>query len=106
MKEPPLRFILSVFESAGLCSTPSFARRAETVLALVEKKLHDWELKVTSWEPIEQLTCFAVLIYAQSQAGGRLNLLELRRELAAALAQHELQLRIQREDVFLAMHRL
>lgn len=106
MKEPPLRFILSVFESAGLCATSSSQRRAESVIALVEKKLAAWELKVTSWEPIEQQTCFAVLIYAQSQAGGPLNLLELRRELAAALAAHELQLRIQREDVFLAMHRL
>ena len=106
MKEPPLRFILSVFESAGLCATSSTVRRAESVLTLVEKKLSDWEVKVTSWEPIEHLTCFAILIYAQSQAGGRLNLLELRRELAAVLAQHELQLRIQREDVFLAMHRL
>ena len=61
---------------------------------------------MTRWEPMTQAGCSALLIYAESHAVPRTNLLELRRDLAGELSPHGLQLRIQREDLFLAMHRL
>ena len=103
MSDSSTRFILSVFQEAGLCSGEF---PPESVLAFVQPTLSEWGLKVTSLEPMTQSRCCAVLIYAQSQAGQRPNLLELRRRLAESLAEHHLQLRIQREDLFLAMHRL
>lgn len=103
MSDTSNSYILSVFQAAGLCAGPALA---ESVLTMMQEKLARWGLKMTRWEPITQAGCSALLIYAESHAVPRLNLLDLRRELAAELSSHQLQLRIQREDLFLAMHRL
>ena len=97
------RFILSVFPAAGLCAG-DFA--SDSVLAQMHDQLGQWGLTVTSWEPITRSNCSALLIYAENRTAQRLNLLEFRRQLSARLQERQLQIRIQREDLFLAMHRL
>ncbi len=102
------RYILSVFQSSGLCSPSSARQLAETSRTTVESILGNWGIRVTDWVPVQEADCFATLAYAEVQAARSqaLNLLELRRELTRSLAAQELQVRIQREDVFSAMHRL
>ena len=96
-------YIISVFQASGLC-TGSF--EARQVTAQLQIQLEQFGLHLTAWEPVSQSGCFAVLVWAQSRPGERVDLLEARRQLTQQLAPQQLQLRIQREDVFLAMHRL
>lgn len=96
-------YIISVFQLAGMC-TGAFDYKE--VAARLQAQLRDLGLELTSWEPVSQSGCFAVLVWAEARAGGRVDLLEARRQLTAQLAPQQLQVRIQREDVFLAMHRL
>jgi predicted amino acid-binding ACT domain protein len=74
----------------------------------VESILQNWGIRVTDWVPVQEADCFATLAYAEvsSSRSVGLNLLELRRELTRTMAAQDLQVRIQREDVFSAMHRL
>lgn len=96
-------YIVSVFQSAGMCSG-SFDYKAAA--AFLQNQLENLGLRLTSWEPVSQSGCFAVLVWAQALPGGRVDLLQARRLLTEKLAPQNLQVRIQREDVFLAMHRL
>jgi predicted amino acid-binding ACT domain protein len=96
-------YIISVFQLAGMC-TGSFDYKE--VAARLQTQLRDLGLELTAWEPVSQSGCFAVLVWAEARAGGRVDLLEARRQLTGQLAPQQLQVRIQREDVFLAMHRL
>lgn len=95
-------YIVSVFQSAGMCSG---AFDYQEAAAFLQGQLENLGLRLTSWEPVSQSGCFAVLVWAQAE-GGRVDLLEARRILTEKLAPRGLQVRIQREDVFLAMHRL
>lgn len=96
-------YIISVFQSSGIC-TGSFDY--QQLAAGLQTQLESLGLHLTSWEPVNQSGCFAVLMWAQARAGQRVDLLDARRQLTAQLAPRHLQVRIQREDVFLAMHRL
>lgn len=96
-------YIVSVFQLAGMC-TGAFDYRE--IAAHLQTRLRDLGLDLTAWEPVSQSGCFAVLVWAEARAGGRVDLLEARRQLTEQLAPQQLQVRIQREDVFLAMHRL
>ena len=96
-------YIVSVFQQAGLC-TGSFDPRQ--VAAQVQSYLEELGMNLESWEPVSQAACFAVLVTARAKTGQRIDLLEVRRQLTTRLSALELQVRIQREDVFLAMHRL
>lgn len=96
-------YIISVFQLAGMC-TGSFDPKE--VAARLQVQLRDLGLHLTSWEPVSQSGCFAVLVWAEARSGGRVDLLEARRQLTQQLAPQQLQVRIQREDVFVAMHRL
>lgn len=98
-----MRLILSVFPSSGLCS--GAVATPESILRLVQPELERRFLRIESWEPVHQSACYAVLIYAVATQPG-LDVLELRRQLGKVLEENSLQLRLQREDVFLAMHRL
>ena len=96
-------YIVSVFQLAGMC-TGSFDYKE--VAGRLQVQLRQLGLELTSWEPVSQSGCFAVLVWAEARAGERVDLLEARRQLTAQLTPQQLQVRIQREDVFLAMHRL
>ena len=96
-------YIISVFQLAGMCTGAS---EHKVVARRLQIQLRYLGLQLTSWEPVSQSGCFAVLVWAEAQAGGRVDLLEARRQLTLQLAPQQLQVRIQREDVFLAMHRL
>lgn len=96
-------YVISVFQAAGMCSG-SFDHSA--VLSGLQTALQAEQLVIDSWEPVAQDGCFAVVLFARAQAGQRVDLLQARRRLTDHLAPRQLQLRIQREDVFLAMHRL
>lgn len=96
-------YIISVFQQAGLC-VGGFDHR--NVAALLQTQLERHGLILRSWEPVTEAGCSAVLVSAEAASGARVDLLEVRRELTRQLAPQELQVRIQREDVFLAMHRL
>lgn len=97
------RYIVSVFQQAGMC-TGSFEGRQ--VASQLQTQLEGLGLQLLSWEPVSQSGCFALLVSAQALPGQRVDLLEARRLLSQQLASQQLQVRIQREDVFLAMHRL
>ena len=94
-------YIVSVFQSAGMC-TGSFDY--EAVASRLQRQLSALGLTLKSWEPVSQGGCFAVLITAEAET--TVDLLRVRRELTEQLAPQLLQVRIQREDVFVAMHRL
>lgn len=94
-------YIVSVFQQAGLCAG-GFEQREVAAFLQGQLKLHGLELR--SWEPISEAGCSALLVSAS--AGQPVDLLSTRRDLTAALANRQLQVRIQREDVFSAMHRL
>lgn len=96
-------YIVSVFQQSGLC-TGDFDHRS--VAALLQTALDRLGLRLRSWEPITEAGCSAVLVSAEAASGSSVDLLEVRRELTQQLAPQQLQVRIQREDVFLAMHRL
>jgi len=96
-------YVISVFQAAGMC-TGAFDPSA--VLSGMQHALQAEYLVVDSWEPVDQDGCFAVVVFARAQPGQRVDLLQARRRLTEHLAPRQLQLRIQREDVFLAMHRL
>jgi predicted amino acid-binding ACT domain protein len=96
-------YIVSVFQATGLC-TGSFDY--QQLASRLQEQLEKLGLHVNSWEPVHQSGCFAVLIRAEAQAGMRVDLLRARRHLSEQLNPLHLQVRIQREDVFLAMHRL
>ena len=96
-------YIISVFQSAGMCSG-SFD--FQQLAGRLQGQLQQLGLTLTSWEPVSQSGCFAVLMWAEAQSGVPVDLLESRRRLTEQLAPQRLQVRIQREDVFLAMHRL
>lgn len=96
-------YIVSVFQQAGLC-TGQFDHRS--VAASLQTHLERHGLILRSWEPVAEAECFAVLVSAEAAPGAKVNLLEVRSELARQLVPQQLQVRIQREDVFLAMHRL
>jgi len=97
--------ILSVFPASGLCAGGPAPREPESILKLLQPHLSQRGISVRSWEPVDRKDCYAVLIYAECQQPGT-DLLELRRHLGKVLEESSLQLRLQREDVFLAMHRL
>lgn len=103
--DPTKRFVFSVFQTAGLCSSLPARQLEESSRGSLERILGQWGLVITDWVPVQTSSCFATLAYAELQRPG-LNLLELRRELTLSLAQQDLQVRVQREDVFLNMHRL
>jgi hypothetical protein len=96
-------YIVSVFQQAGLC-TGSFDARQ--VAAQLQSYLDGLGMSLQSWEPVSQAACFAVLVTAQAKTGHPIDLLDVRRQLTQWLSAQQLQVRIQREDVFLAMHRL
>lgn len=95
-------YIISVFQAGGLCSG---AFDHQQTAARLQSQLESFGLRLMSWEPVSQSECFAVLVWAQAQ-GGSVDLLEVRRRLAESHQPLGLQIRIQREDVFSAMHRL
>jgi predicted amino acid-binding ACT domain protein len=96
-------YIVSVFQQAGLC-TGGFDYRS--VAALLQTELEKHGMTLRSWEPVSEAGCCAVLVSAEAAQGRKVDLLEVRRELTQRLGPQQLQVRIQREDVFLAMHRL
>jgi len=95
-------YIVSVFQSSGMC-TGSFDYQATA--SHLQEQLQALGLRLRSWEPVSQSGCFAVLVSAEAVAG-KVDLIEVRRQLALQFAPSQLQVRIQREDVFSAMHRL
>jgi hypothetical protein len=104
-----VNLIVSVFQQEGLCSG-SFPY--ESVANQVAQELQRHGVRMLSWEPVAERACCAVLIFAEGRGEdssgerGPTNVLQLRRDLTVHLSAQRLQVRVQREDVFLAMHRL
>ena len=96
-------YIVSVFPLTGMCSG-TFEPRL--VASQLQGELDKHGLELTSWEPVHEADCFALLMSARARSGSAVDLLSVRRALGQQLAPQQLQVRIQREDVFLAMHRL
>ena len=99
----PAGLIISVFQQAGLCAG-NFPY--QSVAEKMQGYLKRFGVRVVEWEPVTEHSCCAVLIFAETEGSGPTSVLQMRRELASELSPQGLQLRIQREDVFLAMHRL
>jgi predicted amino acid-binding ACT domain protein len=95
--------IISVFQQAGLCAG-NFPY--QSVAEQMKVYLKRFGVRVLEWEPVAEHSCCAVLMFAEAERDGPTSVLQIRRELAQELSTQGLQLRIQREDVFLAMHRL
>jgi predicted amino acid-binding ACT domain protein len=98
-----LGYIVSVFPLAGMCSG-TFEPRV--VAGQLQQELDKHGLELTAWEPVHEADCFALLVSARARPTSPIDLLSVRRTLSQQLAPQQLQVRIQREDVFLAMHRL
>lgn len=101
------RLIIAAFSSSGLCAGgDSLKREQERLIPRMRSLLEARGLIIDRLEPLDRSGCFAILIYAQAGECESLNLLGLRRDLTQDAATLGLQLRVQREDLFQAMHRL
>lgn len=76
------------------------------MLGRVHSLLKNRGLEVLRVEQSSEPSCFAALIHAQTSACGARNVVALRKDLEAAGKELGVTIRVQREELFVYMHRI
>lgn len=76
------------------------------MLGRVHSLLHARGLEVLRVEQSSEPNCFAALIHARTNACGAQNVVALRKDLEAAGKELGVTIRVQREELFVYMHRI
>lgn len=97
------RVIVAAFLAGGICSGPN---EGSVLCDRVHQLVVDCGLHVVNSEQVEDGDCFALVLHCETNLCGSNDLQALREDLRREGLALGLRFRVQREDLFLAMHRV